>query len=197
MVVDIEAARVELGKQSGMITLLGVVLVFLGILCIGSPLVTAIPIAYIVGAFMFVGGVGQIMYSMRAASWGAGLFGLIGGVIGLVAGLIVLAHPILGLKFMTLLLAAYFIIDGFTRILMSLQMRPVRGWGWAMFCGVVTLMLGLMIWRQWPLSSAWAIGVLVGVNLLLIGWSMVTLGMIGRVAATSPDGETSPPASPA
>lgn len=91
----------------------------------------------------------------------------------------------LGLQFLTLLLAFYLVLEGVTEVLLAFQMRPVAGWGWTLASGVAALVLGAMIWNQWPVSGAWAVGLLVGINLLFTGSSLLGLGMAARNAGQS------------
>jgi len=109
-----------------------------------------------------------------------GILTFVMGGLTVVAGLLVIAHPLAGLKFLTLLLIAYFVVEGLVQIAHAFSLRPISGWGWTLFSGIVSLLLGIMLWRQWPLSGAWAVGVLIGVRILFTGWSMVALGMAGR-----------------
>jgi uncharacterized membrane protein HdeD (DUF308 family) len=81
---------------------------------------------------------------------------------------------------LTLFLAAYFLIDGICEIIAAFKIKPDQGWGWMLFNGVIAVLLGAMIWRQWPVSGAWAIGILVGVHILISGWSMVIFGTGAR-----------------
>ena len=75
---------------------------------------------------------------------------------------------------------------GIFRIVVALSVR-FHNWGWLLLHGVIILLLGISIWRQWPLSGAWALGLLVGIRILLSGWSMIALGMAA---------ETTPPRAP-
>ncbi|MHC4217581.1 MAG: HdeD family acid-resistance protein, partial [Planctomycetota bacterium] len=102
------------------------------------------------------------------------------GLLAIACGVLLLMHHIAGLGFLTLLLAVYFFVDGITRIAGAFELRPERGWGWVLFGGIVTLLLGVFIWRQWPLSGTWAVGTLAGVSILFGGWSMVAIGMAAR-----------------
>jgi uncharacterized membrane protein HdeD (DUF308 family) len=81
----------------------------------------------------------------------------------------------LGLGFLTLLLAAFFVVEGIWKIVSSFSYRSASGWVWVLVSGVLSLLLGLLIWNQWPVSGMWAVGVLVGVDLLSTGISMVVL----------------------
>ena len=97
-------------------------------------------------------------------------------------------RPVVGLLSMTLLLAVYFIVDGVSEIFAAFKMKPDRGWGWLLFNGIVAVLLGAMIWRQWPVSGAWAIGLLVGIHILFSGWTMIVLGSgARRFAAAAED----------
>ena len=81
------------------------------------------------------------------------------------------------------MLAVYFILDGIGEISAGLQLRPADGWGWLLFGGIVSVWLGLMIWRQFPLSGLWAVGILLGIKLFFIGLIMVTAGSAVRSLA--------------
>ena len=81
---------------------------------------------------------------------------------------------------LAIMLAVYFILDGIGEISAAFQRRPADGWGWLLFGGIVSILLGLMIWGQFPLSGLWAIGILLGIKLFFIGLIMVTAGSVVR-----------------
>ena len=89
-------------------------------------------------------------------------------------------QPGMALASLTLVLAIYFLVDGLVMLFAAFSVKPARGWGWLLFNGIITLLLGLLIFGQWPLSGAWAIGILVGVRLLFAGMTMIALGSSGR-----------------
>ena len=170
-------------KSAGLLIGLGIALVLLGFLAVGAPLVTGIAVAMTVGAFVVLTGVLEIVLALKARSWGKGLIGVILGVVSVACGLLMIAHPLMGLGFLTLLVAAYFFVHGIFGIVEALQLKPNAGWGWSLFSGILTMLLGVLIWRQWPLSGAWAIGVLVGIHVLMSGWAAIMLGAAARGAA--------------
>ena len=105
---------------------------------------------------------------------------LILGVLSAFCGIGLLGEPWIGMKFIALLLAIFFAVEGIWKIVASFNYRPATGWLALLASGILTLILGLLIWRQWPLSGLWAVGVLVGINLLMTGISMVTLAATAR-----------------
>ncbi|UCG84915.1 MAG: DUF308 domain-containing protein [Gemmatimonadota bacterium] len=179
------ASAHEVKRDARMLMLMGVVMVILGLLALGAPLVTGVAVAVTVGSFVLLGGILQLILGVKAESWGSRIFGIILGLVAVVCGLLLIAHPLLSLGFLTLLLAGYFVIDGMFQVVQALDIKPDRGWGATLLAGVMSVLLGILVWRQWPLSGAWAVGVLVGIKILLSGWSMIACGSLGhRVAQT-------------
>ena len=80
-------------------------------------------------------------------------------------------------------LAMYLIFSGISEAIMAFQVKPNAGWGWALFSGIMSVILGAMIWSQFPLSGAWAIGILIGARLIFSGWTLFMFGMTARSAA--------------
>jgi uncharacterized membrane protein HdeD (DUF308 family) len=167
-------------QDAGLLMVIGIITVILGVLSIMAPLITGVAIAVLVGILLLAGGFMRTLFAFRCKTWGKGLLTFVLGLLAFLCGLVMLTRPILGLTSLTLVLAVYFIVDGLFEVAGGLQLKPVNGWGWMLFGGIVSILLGLMIWRQWPVSGAWAIGILVGIKLLLAGWEMVGLGMAAR-----------------
>src|SRR5262249_36049919 len=111
--------------------------------------------------------------------WGGFFLSLLAGVLHLVAGFIVLNHPLEALLVYTLLMAVFFFVDGLFRIVGALAGR-FHPWGWMLLNGVITLLLGVLIWRQWPLSGLYVVGLFVGINLIISGVTYIALGMPAR-----------------
>jgi uncharacterized membrane protein HdeD (DUF308 family) len=172
----------EAKKNSGWITALGVVQVIVGVLALGSPLVAGIAAAVVAGVFLSLAGVIRIFAAFKAGSWGAGIFGLLVGILTVLGGLLIMVNPLFGLASLTLLLAIYFLIEGISVIMLGFKMKPAKGWGWTLFSGLVTLFLGGLIWSQWPLSGVWAVGTLLGIHLIFDGWAEIAVASAARAA---------------
>jgi uncharacterized membrane protein HdeD (DUF308 family) len=175
----------EAKKNSGLLIFLGVMTVIFGLVAVASPLITGVAVAVFVGFLLLASGVARIIHALKSRQWGTGFWGTVIGILGVAAGLLMIFRPLVGLVTMTLLIAAYFLIDGLCEIIAAFKIKPDQGWGWVLFNGVIAVVLGLMIWRQWPVSGAWAIGLLVGIHILMTGWSMIILGTgARRIAGT-------------
>ena len=178
----------EAKKNSGFLIFLGILTVIFGVVAIGSPLITGVAVSVFVGFLLLASGAAQIVHALKSKQWGTGFWGTIIGVLGVAAGLLMIFRPLVGLVTMTMLLAIYFLVDGISEIIAAFKIKPDQGWGWVLFNGIIAVLLGLMIWRQWPVSGAWAIGLLVGIHILITGWSMIILGTgARRVAGTIED----------
>jgi len=170
----------EAKKNAGLLIFLGVLTVIFGVLAIAAPLVTGIAVSMFVGFLMVFMGIARIVHAVKSKQWGTGIWGTIIGLLAVGAGLVILFRPGVGLAWLTLLLAIYFLVDGICEIIAAFKIKPDQGWGWMLFNGIIALLLGIMIWRQWPVSGAWAIGVLVGIHILMTGWTMIVLGTGAR-----------------
>lgn len=169
--------------KSGKLKMLGIALIIFGAVCVMAPVFAGGAVVITIGALLLLAGVGQVIQGTKAESRSDKLMSVILGVITGVAGIFVLGHPLLGLGFLTLLLAVYFVFEGVWKIASSFSYRPTPGWTWMLLSGVLSLILGLIIWNQWPVSGMWAVGLLVGLDLLSTGISMVVLASALRRVA--------------
>lgn len=125
------------------------------------------------------------MVAFHAHRAGSVIWKLLVGIAYLCFGVYLLLHPVLGVASLTLLLACLFLIEGILNIVLFFRMRSVQGSSWVLIDGIVTLVLGLMIYLQWPSSSAWAIGILVGISMIISGVTRVMISLAVRRAATA------------
>lgn len=155
----------------------GVILVLLGVGSMISPAIAGNAVVYLIGGLLLITGLIQLMASWQAESWRQKLASLIHGGIAAVGGIAVMAHPFYGLAALSLVLAIFFAVEGIWKVVSSFSYRPVPGWIALLMSGALDLILGILIWRQWPVSGLWAVGTLVGVNLLSTGSAFVALAI--------------------
>ncbi|HPQ36393.1 MAG TPA: HdeD family acid-resistance protein [Synergistaceae bacterium] len=170
--------RENVRKSRHWFLIVGGIFIILGMIALGAPLFMSLAIEQILGWVFLIGGAIQGFQWFREhrknhTSWTS----LLVSLLGLLVGVVLLLKPLQGVLTLTLILCFYFIAQGVFQILASLRVRPLPGWGWMLISGIVALLLGLMIWRRFPSSAAWSIGLLAGVNLLLTGWASVALAL--------------------
>ena len=163
-------------RNAGLTVASGAILVIAGLLAILSPFVAGLSITIMVGAMLAVSGISQCFLAFRAGAFGRALVVFIVGVLMTIAGFYMINQPVSGLATLTLILMAYLIATGVLEIIVAFQLKPANGWGIELFNGAVTLVLGILLWRQFPLSGAWAIGILFGIKMLFSGWAFIFIG---------------------
>ncbi len=166
---------IELPKIGKSLKWLGVALVILGIISIIAPVIAGKSVVILVGLTLLAAGIAQLVSGFRAEAWSEKVMPVLLGIVTTIAGLGVIGHPLLGLGFLTILLICFFIVEGVCKIIVSFNYRPAEGWFWLLLSGVLSLVLAWLIWSQWPMSGVWAVGVLVGVNLISTGMSLIVL----------------------
>ena len=163
-------------KNAGLTVVSGIILLVAGTLAILSPFVAGVSITVLVGAMLAVSGVGQCFLAFKTGAFGRGLMVFVVGVLMTIAGFYMMNQPVAGLATLTIILMSYLLATGVLEIVVAFQLKPAHGWGLQLFNGIVTLLLGIMLWRQFPLSGAWAIGILFGIKMVFSGWAFVIIG---------------------
>lgn len=159
---------------------LGNVFIVGGLFAFFSPFIAGFVVTTVVAAVMAIVGVVQIIQAWQMKSWAGFLWQLIIGVVILIGGIAIYTNPVAGLFTLTLLVAAFFIAKGIFQIVLGFRLRPNDAWGWIVAAGVLAILVGLMIWSEFPFSATYALGVLAGVSLTFTGWSYVMIALAGR-----------------
>jgi uncharacterized membrane protein HdeD (DUF308 family) len=155
---------------------LGIALVLIGSLCIIYPFASSVGAVVALGFLLLAGGIAQIVSSFWAGKWTGMLMHLLVGVLYVVVGFMIIDAPAENLLLLTKLLAIFLIVVGVLDIVSALLQR-FHGWGWVLLNGAVTLLLGLLINRQWPSSALWVIGLFVGIEMIFNGWAWIMLAL--------------------
>lgn len=177
----------ELRKNWGWLLVLGMILVALGMIALlDSVLVTAISVIFC-GWVLVIAGVIETVQTIRHRRSGHLFLHALNAVLSIVVGIMLLLSPLAGAIALTLLLAAYFTVAGIFRMVTALSLR-LPGWGWALFNGIVTLILGILIWMHWPATGLWVIGLFIGIDLLVVGWSQIMTAIAVRTPPKAQSG---------
>jgi uncharacterized membrane protein HdeD (DUF308 family) len=109
---------------------------------------------------------------------------MLSALLAVLLGLILILRPLAGVLTLTMVLIAFFILEGITAIVVAVQHREhLKSWGWVLFSGIIDLLLAYLIWQGWPSSASWAIGLLVGINMIFFGLSLVMTALAARLMA--------------
>lgn len=158
---------------------LGILLVLLGCAVISSSFYATIFSVFLLGIFLLAAGIVQIIQALLARKWSGLFLSLMLGLLYIIVGVFCTARPAIAAVSITLWIAAFCFVAGLFRMLSSLILR-FDGWGWVFFNGLITFILGAMIYAEWPLSGLWIIGLFVGIDMILSGWSWILLSLTAK-----------------
>jgi len=161
----------------------GILLIVLGMAAVGSPFLAAVAVNVAIAWLIVLAGSIHLILAFRAHGAGSMIWKLLVGVAYVCFGIYLILHPVLAVASLTLILASLFLIEGVLDIVLFVKMRSVGGSIWVLTDGIITLVLGLLIYMQWPSSAAWAIGTLVGISMIISGVTRVMMSLAVRKAA--------------
>jgi uncharacterized membrane protein HdeD (DUF308 family) len=183
---DIESRLTETKQlvtdKWGWFLALGIVLLLAGVAAIAFPFLSTIAAKIMLGWLFLIGGVMMIVHAFQAPGWQGFLWELIIGILYAVVGAYLAFFPLTGLLTLAIVLAALFVAEGVFEVIMAFRVRPHEGWFWLLLSGIAALAVGVLIAMDLPGSAVWALGLLVGINLLFSGWSYIFLALAGRRA---------------
>ncbi|HJT22648.1 MAG TPA: HdeD family acid-resistance protein [Nitrospira sp.] len=160
----------------------GVAFLVLGTIALAFTVFTTLASVFVFGVAFFIGGMFQTVHALKtmsASKWNGFLLDLAVGALYIITGLLMAVHPLAGAQSLTLLLAALFLAVGSFRTMGAVILRP-PSWGWLLASGMVTFLLGILVWVQWPESALWLIGTLVAIDMIFNGVWLVTLALNAR-----------------
>jgi uncharacterized membrane protein HdeD (DUF308 family) len=175
---------VDVVRQASTLSIVwGVLLIVLGMAAVGSPFLAAVAVNVAIAWLIVLAGAVHAILAFRAHGAGSMIWKLLVGVAYVCFGVYLILHPVLAVASLTLVLASLFLIEGVLDIVLFAKMRSVGGSSWLLIDGIITLLLGLMIYMQWPSSAGWAIGTLVGISMIFSGVARVMMSLAVRRAA--------------
>ncbi len=160
----------------------GIILVILGFAAIAVPLIATIALTIVIGWLFLISGIVGLITTFWARHAPGFWWSLVSALIGIAAGIVLLAWPLSGSVSLTLVLIAFFVIEGIATVLYAIEHRgQLSGrWGWMLVSGVVDLVLAAIIFAGLPGTALWALGLLVGINLLFGGAALIAMALAAR-----------------
>jgi uncharacterized membrane protein HdeD (DUF308 family) len=164
-------------KITGWYIAAAVLFIVLGIFAIIEPAVAGLGLTLLVGWLLIISGVTHLIGALKGGGARQVIYQVLIGLLYVIGGFYCLTHPLLAISTLTLMLAAVILAGGILEVISYFRLKGEAASGWLLFNGMISLLLGGMIWFHWPSSSVWAIGTLVGVKLLTTGVTRLMFGL--------------------
>jgi uncharacterized membrane protein HdeD (DUF308 family) len=163
----------------------GIALVILGVLAMLAPVLASVAIAAFFGWLLLVSGIVGLIATLRTRAAPGFAWSLLSAIVGIVAGALLLGWPVQGALSLTAVLIAFLLVEGGVTIFYALEHRSgLSGrWGWMLASGIVDVVLGLVLFAGLPGSALWALGLLIGINMLFGGFALIAMALHARPAA--------------
>jgi uncharacterized membrane protein HdeD (DUF308 family) len=169
------SSEIKKGINSSLVV--GILLSVLGIAAIAVPAVSTIVAETWIAVILASAGVTKLYYAVQTRTEGGFIWKLLLSSIYIATGVMLFVYPLTGVLTLTLLLGSFLLTEGVFELFLAFRLRPQQNWTWALGNGIITLLLGGMIWFQWPFNAPWVIGTLVGISVLFTGVSRVMLSL--------------------
>jgi len=157
-----------------------ILLILLGILALALPAATSFGVARVLAWLLLFDGIIQFIDAFKSEGVGRILWRALVALLYVGGGVYLLMNPLVGMAGLTLMLAVFFCAEGIMDLFSYFFGSKSYGAHWLLLHGIVTLILGVLIWRRWPMSSLWAVGILAGVAILLSGVTRLLLALAIR-----------------
>lgn len=170
--------------------LIGVLLIVLGLVAIAQPAVSTIFAETWFALILVSAGAAKLTYAFQTRNSGGFVWKLLLSILYIAIGVMLFVSPLKGVLTLTLLLGSFLLTEGVFNLILAFRLRGQQNWTWVLVDGIITLLLGGMIWFQWPFNAPWLIGTLVGVSVLFTGISRVMLSLNPGLALNPSESNT-------
>ncbi|NOR80531.1 MAG: HdeD family acid-resistance protein [Methyloprofundus sp.] len=179
---NINETKVNIVRTNwGWLLFVGIFMVISGFIGLSMEFALTITSLALFGFLMLGGGILQLVDAFKAEGWQSILWHILIALMYVATGLVMIIFPGASAVWITLFIGASLLATGFLRIIMGFQMRGVvKGWGWTIFSGLMSILLGLMIFAEWPVSGLWVIGLFIAVELIMQGLSMIHIALVAK-----------------
>jgi uncharacterized membrane protein HdeD (DUF308 family) len=167
-------------KIPGALIGLGILFIILGMIGVAGQVLFSFISVNVLGIFLFAGGVLQGIHAFKSSGWKSVAIQLIFAILYIGGALYVWAFPIPALEAITLWLAAIFFVTGILRLISAFQHRHFNEWIWLVLSSAISILMGVLIMNNFPVASLWIPGLLIAIELLLQGWSLLFIGIAAR-----------------
>lgn len=153
----------------------GVIFTLLGFIAVALPGISTLSTELFIGWLLIFGGVVQLYRTFQGRHEPGFIGSLLSGFLYTIFGILLILFPVAGILSLTVLITLFFIAEGVAKIFLGIQLRPSPWWGWFIINGVLALIMAFIIWKGWPGTAYWVLGLLVGINMIFFGISLIIL----------------------
>jgi uncharacterized membrane protein HdeD (DUF308 family) len=168
------AGAEQVRRSWGWFLVLGILFIVLGVICVIGDVSATFATVLVFGWLLLLSGVFALVHAFRTHTWSGVLLSLLSALLRGFTGYLLIRYPVAGAVTLTLILASFFIVGGLFRAIGAGMLRLPR-WGWSVFSGIVSVVLGIILLAQLPSSSIWFIGFAIGIDLIVDGVSLIAL----------------------
>ncbi|MFW7381087.1 MAG: HdeD family acid-resistance protein [Oligoflexus sp.] len=165
----------KLHKNSTWFIVIGALLIALGFYACFHFVITTLASVIVLGTIFIIGGIAELVNVFKARSWNISLLDLLMAILYFVAGFFTLTQPVGAALTLTLVISAIFMVNGMMRFISALAIKPPH-WALLLTHGILSFILGIMLFQQWPVSGVWVIGLFVGLDLIFGGITILGAG---------------------
>ena len=177
----LEQAGDKLRENRGWLLFLGIVMVILGTVGLSMEVTLTIVSVFYFGFLVLFGGIVMLIDAFRAGKWKSKFWHVLIALVYIAGAIVMISNPVASAVWITLFLAGFFVVTGVLRLIIGFQSRgSVANWGWIVVAGLVSMVLGAIIFAKWPVSGLWVIGLFVAIELILQGFSMISIAWAAR-----------------
>ncbi|MEA5601149.1 HdeD family acid-resistance protein [Nostoc sp. UHCC 0252] len=170
----------------------GILLSILGVIAIAAPSISTLFAETWIAVILIFAGFTKLVYATQSRHQGGFLWKLLLSGLYIATGIMLFVYPFTGILTLTLLLGSFLLAEGTFELILAFKLRPQQNWTWVLGDGIITLVLGAMIWFQWPFNAPWLLGTLIGVSVIFSGISRVMLSLNARSISNSPEQAANP-----
>ncbi|MEH2324575.1 MAG: HdeD family acid-resistance protein [Nostoc sp.] len=170
----------------------GVILSILGVIAIAAPSLSTLFTETWIAVILIFAGFTKLVYATQSRHQGGFIWKLLLSGLYIATGIMLFVYPFTGILTLTLLLGSFLLAEGTFELILAFRLRPQENWTWILGNGIITLVLGAMIWFQWPFNGPWLLGTLVGVSVIFTGISRVMLSLNARSTLNPTNEATNP-----
>jgi len=176
----------DLKKNWGWIMALGILLLILGTIGLYMTLFLTLASVFALGVLLLIGGVAQIVQAFKARGWESTVLSVLIAILYILSGVMVIGNPVAASGILTLMLAGAIMGIGIFRIVIGFHLRGFKNWIWPVLSGIITVLMGVVITVQWPISGFWVIGLFVAVEMIMNGWATIAIAATVKNVALKP-----------